>query len=220
MLSNQSTSQLLRSLQNTTINSMPPALSATFASLKHFLLNDSPTSQETRSALNLIYMLCFAAQAVLSIILVVILAVLSQTISTGGSGLEATAAQAQTNTVSQIMLFAIMFLLFPSALLVASLWQAKGKFSRSSRSGGINTPEEAKIEEVQNDSLNTRKNMKVASIASTIAVAVILAISVWLCVFAYFISIQFQALLILMALAVMLYFCGFIATGLYAKAVP
>lgn len=193
---------------------MPPALSATFVSLKHFLLNDSPTSQETRSALNLIYMLSFAAQATLSIILAVILAVLSQTISTGSSNLEATATQVQASTISQIMLFAVMFLLLPSALLVASIWQSKGQFK-----GSVKTQQdEAETLNIESHSLSSRKNMKVASIASTIAVAVILAISVWLCVFAYFISIQFQALLLLIVFAVVLYFCGFIATGIYAKA--
>jgi len=178
---------------------MPPALKPTFESLKHFLLNDSPTDQETRSALNLIYTLCFGTQAALSIVLAITLAILSQTIDTDVTSTALTSTT-QTSNISQIMLFAVMVMLLPSALLIASLWQRQTKGAAE-----------------QSNTLSARKSAKTASIASTIAVAVILAISVWLCVFAYFISIPTQSLLLLVLLSIFLYFCGFIAIGIFAK---
>lgn len=174
-------------------------LTNALGSLKHFMLTDAPTDQQTRSALHLIYMICFGTQAALSIILAIILALLSRALV-----VETTSVVSQeiiqTNSVSLVMLFAVMILLLPSALLIASLWQ------RSKNT-------------VDDSSTTLKKDTKVASIASTIAVAVILAISVWICVFAYFIAIPLQPLSLLIALSVVLYFSGFIAVGMYAKTV-
>lgn len=173
---------------------MPPVLKQSFESLRLFLRSDSPTNQETRSALNLIYMLCFGSQAVLSLSLAGILAILSQFVVQ-----EVASSSVQATNISQIMLFSVMVLLLPSAFLTASLWQRR--------------------KAIEENSQVAKKYAKQASIASTIAVAVILAISVWLCVFAYFISVNVQALFLLIIFSIVLYFCGFIATGIYAKSV-
>ena len=168
-------------------------------SLKHFLLTDTLTDQQTRSALHLIYMISFAAQATLSIILAIILAILSRTtVTTNTNAMPQDLIQ--TNNVSLIMLFAVMVFLLPSALLIASLWQRPNK-------------------DISSTASKLLKDTKIASIASTIAVAVILAVSVWLCVFAYFISTPMQTLFLLIALSVALYFSGFVATGIYVKTV-
>ncbi len=174
-------------------------LTNVLGSLKHFLLTDTPTDQQTRSALHLIYMICFGVQAALSIVLALILAILSRTLVTTNTS-PVTQDLIQTSNVSLIMLFAVMIFLLPSALLIASLWQRPNK-------------------DISDNPSKLIRDTKIASIASTIAVAVILAVSVWLCVFAYFISIPLQTLFLLVALSIVLYFIGFIATGVYVKTV-
>jgi len=163
-----------------------------FSGIREFLLEDDVTDMQARRVLEQIYMIAFGTQAALSGVLALILLLLSATTSNTNATLVSTQIS-QTNNISLIMLFTVMFFLLPSALLIASLWQRSHKEASS------------------------KKDAKAAAMASTIAVAVILAISVWLCVFAYFIDVSILMVFILLALSVVLYFIGLMTTGAYAR---
>lgn len=164
----------------------------TFSGMREFLLEDDVTYTQARRVLEQIYMIAFGTQAALSGVLALILLLLSAATSNTNATLASTQLS-QTNNISLIMLFTVMFFLLPSALLIASLWQRSQKEPSS------------------------KKDAKAAAMASTIAVAVILAISVWLCVFAYFIDVSMPMVFVLLALSVVLYFVGLMTTGAYAR---